>query len=147
MQGTDTRGQKQCQGFLWLFFRSVPLDYKGKCRFLGHTVSRNSAHTAVGLVTTPSCPKPCVTVQLRELCSAEQPENRHSVGRKCVSINTLFHTAWSLPLNDDRNKSPSLDSPGSTVSDLPWSRRQFSQPSSLHPHQTFLFSILLPCCK
>lgn len=48
-----------------------------------------------------------MTAQLRDLCSAQQPENRHSVGRKCVSINTLFHTGWSVPLNDDRNNSPS----------------------------------------
>lgn len=124
------RGQKQCQDFLWLFLRSLPLDYNRKMQISRtHIVSTNFSHSpapaasgsSLSWVGSPGCTNTCVTAQLRELCSAEQPENRLSAGRKRVSINILFHTGWGIPQNDDRNKSLCLDSLGSTGSDLPWS--------------------------
>lgn len=48
------RGQKQCQVFLWLFFRSLPPDYNGKMQISRtHSVSKNFTRAAAGLAHHP----------------------------------------------------------------------------------------------
>lgn len=129
----------------------------GKIRFLGCTVSRNSTHTPWGLLTTPSCQwqlpelggEPWLP---KHLCdrSAQRPalcraawEQAQCWQEMCVYKYSLSHRLESL--NDDRNNSPSLDSPGSTVSHLPWSKRPVltAQLPPSPPNISFLHSTSL----
>lgn len=98
------RGQKQCQGFLWLFFRSLPLEYNRKMQISrAHTVSTNFSQPQLG--GEPWLPKLLCDSSAQR--AAEQPENSTVLAENVCQ--KYFHKGWCIPLNDDRNKSPCLD--------------------------------------
>lgn len=117
-QGTDMRGQKQCQDFLWLFFRSLPLDYNRKMQISrAHTVSTNFSHSPA--------PAGWGALAAQTLCdssaqrAAEQPENTTVLAEMCVYKYSLSHrleysTEWWQK---------QVPAPGQSIgSDFAWSR-------------------------